>query len=64
MSGSPDTRQESHVDIRAVGVDVETGLWEPKEKAWISTGGIWAGFTQEMAFDLDTEHRRHRGKKL
>lgn len=40
MSGSPDTRQESHIDIRAVGVGVETGLWEPNEKAWVSTGGI------------------------
>lgn len=64
VSGSPDTRQESHIDIRTVGLGVETGLWEPKEKAWVSTGGIQAGFTQEMAFDLDTEQRRHGGKKL
>lgn len=64
MSGSTDTRQESHIDIRAVGVGVETGLWEPNEKAWVSTGGIRAGFTQEMASDRDTEQRRHGSKKL
>lgn len=60
MSGSPDTRlkKKTHIDISAVGVGVETGLREPEEKAWVSTGGIQAGFTEEVAFDLDTKRKR------
>lgn len=58
MSGSPDTRLKSYTDIRATGVGVETGLREPEEKAWVSTGRIQAGFTGEVAFDLDTKRKR------
>ena len=36
----------------------ETGLQEPKEKARISTGRIQAGFTEEVAFDLDAKRKR------
>ena len=37
---------------------METGLREPEKKAWVSTGGIQAGFTEEVAFDLDTKRKR------
>lgn len=46
------------IDIRAVGVGVGTGLQGPEEKAWVSTGGIQAGFTEEVASDLDTKRKR------
>lgn len=39
-------------------MQTETGLQEPKGKAWISTGRIQAGFREEVAFDLDTKRKR------
>lgn len=40
------------------GVGVETGQQEPEEKALASTEGIQAGFTREVAFDLDTKEEK------
>ena len=51
-------KEESHTDVTAIGVGAETGLREPEEKAWISTRRIQAAFTEEVAFDLDTQRKR------
>lgn len=37
---------------------METELWEPEKKALVSTGEIQAGFTEEVAFDLDAKRRQ------
>ena len=42
----------------SVGVGVETGQQEPEGKALVSTGGIQADFTREVAFDLDTKEEK------
>lgn len=37
IPGSPDTRDKSRADIRAMQVGMETWLREPEEKAWVSS---------------------------